>query len=67
MMKLKKNKELWLTVFLQGKVLMLQQKSLPSTLKRGSDYFDLSCVEEKSLLHLLPNSPGYPEKIKRDV
>jgi hypothetical protein len=65
--KLRDKKEVWLTVFLMGKVMMLKQKKLPSTLVHGTDYADTSTLEETSLLMLLPNFPNYPGNIKRDL
>lgn len=64
---LRDRKEAWLQVFLMGRVLMLQRKPIPSTLNQGKDYLDVTNINEKTLLYLLPNFSGYPDNIKRDI
>lgn len=52
---------------LMGKVVMLKQKKLPSTINPGSDYSDVSNISERTLVMLLPFFSSLPKHLKRDL
>jgi len=64
MEKLRKRKEAWLNIFLMGKILMLQQKKIPSGFDMGTDYSDIKSLKERTLDYLLPL---IPEMFRRDT
>jgi hypothetical protein len=52
---------------LMGKVVMLKQRKLPSTLNSGLDYSDVTNISERTLEVLLPMFSSLPGHLKRDL
>jgi hypothetical protein len=64
--RLRDKKEVWLNVFLMGKILMLKQKKIPSGFSMGYDYSDIRKLKERTLDFLIPNFQALPEHLRRD-
>jgi hypothetical protein len=67
MERIRDKKEVWLLMTLMGKVMMLKQRKLPSTMNSGLDYSDVTNISERTLEVLLPMFSSLPGHLKRDL
>jgi len=65
--RLRDTKEVWLNVFLQGKLMVMKSKRVPSGYDPGKSYADLGALKERTLCYLIPKFQELPDSVKRDT